>query len=118
MSPEMMRGRAYGKGFANDVWGLGCILFELMTGNFMWEMDSVLGAMAMESTNFGEEVAECIGPNFSKQSISLIRRLLSPDPRNRPTLAFLLRKQYMAKWAPAPTGHARHHKPKRKKGRR
>jgi serine/threonine protein kinase len=60
MSPEMIRGRTYGKGMATDVWGLGCILYELMTGTFLWELETILGASALENANFSNEISDCV----------------------------------------------------------
>merc|ERR1712072_339669 len=46
MAPEMLSSKKYGK--PADVWALGCVLYELLTGQFMWEIDGILGAMVMK----------------------------------------------------------------------
>ena len=36
MAPEVLCGKSYNKSV--DLWGLGCVLFEMMSGSFMWEL--------------------------------------------------------------------------------
>merc|ERR1740123_1637895 len=49
MAPEMLSSSKYGK--PADMWSLGCVLYELCTGVFMWELDGILGAMVMKNSH-------------------------------------------------------------------
>ena len=68
----------------------------------MWELDSILGANALDNPNFANTTIANIETEYSKQTTSLLRRLLAPEPENRPTLQFLMKKRYIKQWAPAP----------------
>merc|ERR1712118_189203 len=45
MSPELLDSKPYGT--PNDVWALGCILYEMGTGTFAFEQEKALAALMM-----------------------------------------------------------------------
>merc|ERR1712137_512076 len=64
MAPEMLSSSRYGK--PADMWSLGCVLYELCTGQFMWELDGILGAMVMTDSHavqklLQEQLVPCVG---------------------------------------------------------
>jgi hypothetical protein len=70
----------------------------MMTGVFLWNLEVVLAAQALEDSQFLSNVAAKVPDHYSKQTIAVLRRLLAPDPRTRPAIQFLLKKPYMKKW--------------------
>ncbi|CEM37596.1 unnamed protein product [Vitrella brassicaformis CCMP3155] len=91
MAPEMLSSSRYGK--PADVWSLGCVLLEMCSGTFMWELDGLLGAQVMQEARCIHEMVDALPPAIKPSLRTLIKRLLHPDPSQRPTLADLLRKK-------------------------
>lgn len=92
MAPEMLSSSKYGK--PADMWSLGCVLCELVTGVFMWELDGILGAMVMKDSQavvklLKAKMVPCVGNTIT----SLLKRLLSIRPEARPTITTCLRKK-------------------------
>ena len=73
MSPEQAKGRAADK--RSDVWALGCVLYEMLTGARAFEGDDVSDTLA--AVLRGEPTWDALPANTP----SPIRRLLSPLPR-------------------------------------
>jgi len=98
MAPEMLSSSRYGK--PADMWSLGCVLFELCTGRFMWELDGILGAMVMTDSNIVQKLMqEDMVPVISCGTRSLLRRLLNIRPDVRPTAAACVRKKLFKRGA-------------------
>jgi len=92
MAPEMLSSCRYGK--PADMWSLGCVLYELCTGQFMWELDGMLGAMAIKDANSVQKLMkENIAAGVGKELCSVMRRLLSARPEARPTATMCIRKK-------------------------
>jgi len=92
MAPEMLSSSKYGK--PADVWSLGCVLYEMCTGQFMWELEGILGAMVMKdpqsvSKLVKSNMAPCIGSAMT----ALLKRLLSSNPLARPSVTACIRKK-------------------------
>lgn len=87
LSPEVCRGEKYG--FATDVWGLGCALFEAMT------RDKPFGG---KGGGFSEVVAEILSgkPDLDRLGgkgsllASLIERMLRKKAEERPSVETML----------------------------
>jgi NIMA (never in mitosis gene a)-related kinase len=78
VSPELSSQRRYG--FPSDIWGAGCILYEMMTGERAFEAadrDSALDRI------LHEEVREPAG--YSVALRRLVRDMLCKRPEERPT---------------------------------
>jgi serine/threonine protein kinase len=79
MSPEQARGKAVDK--RADVWAFGCVLFEMLTGNKVFEGDSltdILAEVVKEEPNWASLPA-----TTPPQIERLLRRCLAKDPRQR-----------------------------------
>jgi len=96
MAPEMLSSSKYGK--PADMWSLGCVLYELCTGQFMWELDGILGAMIMKDAHCVQKlVHDNIAPAVGSALASLLKRLLSANPAMRPTTTTCIRKRLFKK---------------------
>ena len=87
MSPEMYRRERYG--YKNDVWAIGCVLFELVAlqtafhgRNVLSLRDNVVGARMRVMPHGVYATASSVA--------SAVRALLQPIPRHRPTMAEFL----------------------------
>jgi serine/threonine protein kinase len=76
-----------------DIWSLGCIVVEMITGNRPWEfmedteMKALMLQIAMETPKIPENMSE-IGKDF-------LRRCFARDPRKRWTAEMLLRHPFL-----------------------
>jgi serine/threonine protein kinase len=95
MAPEMLNSSSYGK--PADIWGLGCILYELLTGEFMWELDGILGANILQKKNYLDGLMRKIPEIVSPCPRKLLRALLDADPSRRPTGTEILRRRVFRK---------------------
>lgn len=92
MAPEMLSSSKYGK--PADMWSVGCVLYELCTGQFMWELDGILGAMVMkDSLAVAKLLQSNLVPAIGGPLASLMKRLLSVSPNGRPTATECIRKK-------------------------
>lgn len=92
MAPEIFASCRYGK--PADMWSLGCVLYELCTGQFMWELDGILAAMLMKDSHIiSKLVQENVVASVGTALTSLMRRLLSSKPEARPTATACIRKR-------------------------
>jgi len=92
MAPEMLSSSRYGK--PADIWSLGCVLYELCTGQFMWELDGILGAMVMKDANAVQKLVQAeIAPAVGSELKSLLKRLLNVNPASRPTATACMRRK-------------------------
>lgn len=99
MAPEMLSSSRYGK--PADVWSLGCVLYELCTGQFMWELDGILGVLVMKDANIAHKLLQLNAvPAVGKALRTLTKRLLSLKPYARPTVTECIRKKLLKKSFP------------------
>mmetsp|Transcript_24677 Transcript_24677/g.70997 ORF Transcript_24677/g.70997 Transcript_24677/m.70997 type:complete len:583 (-) Transcript_24677:114-1862(-) len=92
MAPEMLSSSRYGK--PADIWSLGCVLYELCTGQFMWELDGILGAMVIKDPHAVQKIVKAnLTPGVGSALSSLMKRLLSVNPAARPTATACMRKK-------------------------
>lgn len=99
MAPEMLSSSRYGK--PADMWSLGCVLYELCTGQFMWELDGILGAMVMKDAHtVSKLIHEYIVPSVGQSLTSVLKRLLSVNPANRPTATACMRRKVFRRGFP------------------
>merc|ERR1712166_801908 len=91
MAPEMIAGAPYGK--KADVWSLGCILFEMMTGVFMSELPGILGARAIQHPeDFIAHLIERIPQDFLPEFTKLLRSMLERNPAQRIAIVGIVEK--------------------------
>ena len=79
MAPEQARGKAVDK--RADVWALGCVLFEMLTGRRPFEGESVSEVLAsvLKSEPDWSALPAAVPPSVRR----LLRRCLEKDPRKR-----------------------------------
>ena len=85
MSPEIWEHKAYNA--ASDMWALGCIIFEMCSGRPPFLANDMQGLARKVRFN----ASPTIGSAYSRDLASLVKRLLSKDPRNRPTASAILK---------------------------
>jgi len=99
MAPEMLSSSRYGK--PADIWSLGCVLYELCTGEFMWELDGILGAMVIKDPHAVQKLVQAnLAPSIGGALSSLLKRLLSVNPAARPTATTCIRRKIFKRGFP------------------
>jgi serine/threonine protein kinase len=98
MAPELIKGQLFQKGKSADMWALGCILLEMITGTALWDLGEDLGTKSIENPNFPNEFLSTANEAFDlgkydPKLLCLARRLLHPDPIQRLTVEELFRKK-------------------------
>lgn len=84
MSPELINSHPYS--YKSDVWGLGCVLYEVVNGHRAFDAQSLNGlALKIIKGSYTPISASCSGP--TKQ---LIQSMLSKSPAHRPSLKEIL----------------------------
>jgi protein kinase-like protein len=89
MSPERIKGRPGGK--SADIWALGIVLFQLLTGRYPWE-SLINETLIVEITQTRPDVARFVAPVAGAELSTVVEAMLDPDPETRmPDGAALLR---------------------------
>jgi non-specific serine/threonine protein kinase/NIMA (never in mitosis gene a)-related kinase len=81
MSPQVFRDKPYGA--ENDIWALGCVLFELLTTRLAFEAQSM--AQLMKKIESGKYNQAALDQVKNKECKDLIRAMLTVDQRKRPS---------------------------------
>ncbi len=79
MSPEQARGEPVSR--ATDIWSLGCVLFECLTGKIAFPGDTLADALAATLTS--EPDWSLLPPNTPDRILVLIRKCLEKDHSRR-----------------------------------
>lgn len=86
MSPEQVSGSAITS--KSDIYALGCVMFETLTGAPPFVGRTALETMMMHSSQSAPTLREAsLGNSFSKGLEITISRMLDKDPQNRPSSA-------------------------------
>ncbi len=82
MSPEQARSDTF-VGPATDVWSIGCVLYECLTGHKAFWADSVIVVFANILMDSPAPISE-LRPDIPESFASLVMKTLSNDPDDRP----------------------------------
>lgn len=82
MSPEQCRGEKCGP--AADVYALGCILFECLSGEHLYEAETPLGVIYAHINSNPSGKLKKLRVRCSTQTIALLSKMLAQSPDERP----------------------------------
>ncbi|KAF4528807.1 hypothetical protein B566_EDAN017310 [Ephemera danica] len=88
IAPEILN--KVGHSFEVDIWSVGCILYTLLVGKPPFETSS-LKETYQRIRNCDYNLSRA---NLSVEAASLIRSMLQPDPKYRPTVQMLLKDKF------------------------
>lgn len=88
MSPERIQGAKYGQ--QGDIWSLGLVLFECVTGKFPFEMGENAGFWELLARIVEEQPPRLKPSDCSPDLIDFVDCMLKKDPNQRWSAAQLL----------------------------
>ncbi|EGZ19326.1 hypothetical protein PHYSODRAFT_312602 [Phytophthora sojae] len=91
MSPELLEGEPHG--FATDIWSLGCVLYELLSGGKAAFASPSYPAVVFRITQ--DEYDPLDTDVVSPQARDLVSRMLRKMPQERPTIAEVLQSSWL-----------------------
>lgn len=94
MSPEVFNSKPYG--YESDVWGLGCVFYELVNGTHAFEAQSINGlALKILRGRYTPITSTC-----SEDTKQLIKWMLNTTPKKRPKLQDILQSKRVRQQIP------------------
>jgi serine/threonine protein kinase/HD-like signal output (HDOD) protein len=100
MAPEQALGNIDAISVATDIYALGVIAYEMLTGRLPFSADSDLLLLTMQIRDQPPPIAE-VAPDVPKAVAELIERCLSKEPHERPRSVKVLSEQLIAAVASA-----------------
>lgn len=93
MSPDVARGLPYTE--RSDIYSLGCMLYECLTGRVPYRAESALDTIAMHAAEPLPELlpASSSGPAIPSSLAEIVRSCLAKDPEQRPESAAVLSRR-------------------------
>jgi len=93
MAPEVMKSAGYGR--KADIWGVGCVVLEMLTGSHPWpESETAWAAMYhIAKSKNGPPLPDTLSP----EARSFLKLCFEYDPDNRPSAHHLLRHEFVNK---------------------
>eukprot|EP00929_Paragymnodinium_shiwhaense_P099625 TRINITY_DN6137_c0_g1_i1.p1 TRINITY_DN6137_c0_g1~~TRINITY_DN6137_c0_g1_i1.p1 ORF type:complete len:808 (-),score=200.63 TRINITY_DN6137_c0_g1_i1:86-2509(-) len=94
MSPELINNKPYS--YKSDVWGVGCVLYEIVNGQRAFDAQSLNGlALKIIKGQYTPITSAC-----SSAVKNLIKSMLSKNPAHRPTLKEILHLTHIRRQLP------------------
>nr|CCC94247.1 unnamed protein product [Trypanosoma congolense IL3000] len=97
MSPELIRTQE--STFASDIWGLGCVVYEMITGSPPWEelhdLPPVTTVWRIGAVREGPNLQPLKDRGASPALLDFVSRSLHMDPAERATVGELLRHPFI-----------------------
>ncbi|ETL79747.1 NEK protein kinase [Phytophthora nicotianae] len=90
MSPELLEGESHG--FATDIWSLGCVLYEMLSGGKPAFNASSYPAVVFRITQ--GEYDQLDSDLVSSEARDLVARMLQKEPHNRPSITEILQSAW------------------------
>lgn len=81
MSPEQCQGGTVDH--RSDIYALGCVLFEALTGSPPFRADNALLTMMMHQTEHAPTLREAAGKAFPKQLETIVAKMMAKQPSQR-----------------------------------
>eukprot|EP00397_Hematodinium_sp_SG-2012_P012127 GEMP01012289.1.p1 GENE.GEMP01012289.1~~GEMP01012289.1.p1 ORF type:complete len:779 (+),score=171.01 GEMP01012289.1:170-2506(+) len=92
MAPEVFKNKPYS--YASDMWGVGCVLYEMLTRNRAFDAQSLNGlALKVMRGKYTPIAPSACSPQMHQ----LVKSLFSQEPEHRPTLKELLCSPFVRK---------------------
>lgn len=77
MSPEIIKGKLFQKGKSSDIWALGCVLLEMLTGSALWDLEFDMGIKSIEDpTYIHEYIQNNIPQKYDPKIKALLKKML------------------------------------------
>lgn len=94
MSPEVIKGENPGRAGAVDIWSLGCVILEMITGRRPWaNLDNESAIMYSIAQGHPPPLP---GPDqISPAGIDFLKKCFTRDPRKRATAVELLNHEWI-----------------------
>jgi NIMA (never in mitosis gene a)-related kinase len=93
MSPEVCQGQEYGA--ESDVWGLGCILYEMASLQLAWPLRDGSDLLRVFKNIVEERQPPLPERLYSDELRELVDVILAKDPTQRPTIPQILAKGFI-----------------------
>lgn len=94
MSPEVIKGENPGKAGAVDIWSLGCVILEMVTGRRPWaSLDNEWAIMY--SIAQGNPPQMPSKDQLSRTGLDFLEKCFTRDPRKRATAVELLQHEWI-----------------------
>lgn len=81
MSPDVFRGRAFDP--RSDIYSLGVVLFEALTGSQPYEADSAIALLSLKSTQAPPSLGQAIDREFPPEVEALVQKAMALEPEAR-----------------------------------
>ncbi|XP_035680684.1 serine/threonine-protein kinase Nek1-like isoform X2 [Branchiostoma floridae] len=91
LSPEMCENRPYNN--KSDIWALGCVLYEMCTLKHAFEAGNMKNLVLKIIRGSYPPVS----PRYSYELRNLVAQLFKRNPRDRPSINSILRKNFISK---------------------
>ncbi|RYC81262.1 hypothetical protein BFJ63_vAg15848 [Fusarium oxysporum f. sp. narcissi] len=90
MAPEVIRSQCEGYSAKVDIWSLGCVVLEMLTGQRPWAKEEAVGAIYKIANGETPPIADGIQGTLGPLAVAFMMDCFQVDPFDRPTADVLL----------------------------